>query len=220
MFQDTAAQLNLAFDSLTPDDEKGLCVLLFAALVYDADLGDLAIQDCQSRGLNEHHACEAVLQSFLFAGFPRCINGLESFRRHYGPNACQEATPRTEGALDAQALRLRGEDLFRKIYGQNTEVVLAALDNYHPELKEWILVDAYGKILSRPALPARTRELCAVVGLLVSGDTRQLSSHIRGAVHCGAKRNEIDAAVDLVQFLFPSERLALAHTLVAKITNS
>jgi 4-carboxymuconolactone decarboxylase len=217
--QEIASKLTQIFASLPADDEVSHCVLLFGALIKDAELADLALKTSHEHGLEGTLACEAVLQSFLFAGFPRCINGLESFRRHYGADACLKPT-RKEEAKDIERFRERGEELFRKIYGENTEVVMAALDRYHGELKDWILVDAYGKILARPELSAKVRELCAVIGLLVSGDTRQLSSHIRGALHCGAKTNEIDAAIDLVSFLYSSERQDLAHTLVAKIAKA
>ena len=119
--------------------------------------------------------------------------------------------------LDLKEFRRQGESLFRTIYGSHTDVVLGALDQFHSQLKDWILVDAYGKILSRPGLSPKERELCAVAALLVSDDTRQLSSHIRGAIHCGAEEQEIQSAIQSIQFLVNPEQIQLGLEILNKV---
>ena len=216
MTQELRHTLELRFSSLEANDDIGPCVLLFAALVDSANLGDSALALAKTHGLPAETACEVILQSFLFAGFPRCINGLESFRRHYTDEIGRGTGTQTTGA-DVERNRQRGEELFRRIYAQHSDAVLDALDHYHKELRDWIIVDAYGKILSRPGLSPRHRELCAVVGLLVSGDTRQLSSHMRGALNCGANVAEVRKSIKVINFLISSERFELANTVLGKV---
>ncbi len=216
MPKETADTLRLRFSRLSGAQESEACILLFAALVTSAELGEVALESAKAQGLGPELACEAILQSFLFAGFPRCINGLVSFRKHYGNDVCT-ARPNKIAAADIETFRQRGENLFRKIYAQHADDVLLALDAYHSDLRDWIIVDAYGKILSRPALTPKLRELCAVAGLLVSGDTRQLSSHMRGAFNCGAQFSELKETIGLIGFLIDKERQQLAHTVLQKL---
>jgi AhpD family alkylhydroperoxidase len=60
------------------------------------------------------------------------------------------------------------------------------LATFHGELHAFVLDVAYGRILSRPALPPRDRELLAVAALAALQQTPQLVAHGRGAIHFGA----------------------------------
>ncbi|MEZ6194239.1 MAG: carboxymuconolactone decarboxylase family protein [Planctomycetota bacterium] len=140
---------------------------------------------------------EILFQRPLFAGFPRTINVLGAFRRHFGFEA--EAAPARSREEGLETLRGRGRELFARIYADHTERVLSDLDRLHPELADWILTDAYGYVLARPRLDPRIRELAACAALVGTGDLRQLSSHARGARHCGAEPAEIRSAVALAR---------------------
>ncbi|MEE9394478.1 MAG: carboxymuconolactone decarboxylase family protein [Planctomycetota bacterium] len=184
-------------------DEVATLVTVFAAAVNGAAMGDRALAAAaDSESADGEALLEALLQLPLFAGFPRGINALASFRKYFGdeigPNAKTKAAskPATELDRDPKALRKRGEALFRRVYADHAERVLADLDRFHPDLGPWILTSAYGGILSRPQLDPATRELCAVAALIVSGDVRQLSSHLRGALHCGASPAKTRAAAE------------------------
>ena len=79
-----------------------------------------------------------------------------------------------------------------RICGGAIQANIAAL---HPDLAEWMVVEGYGKVLSRPQLDAREREL-AVLGILAAdAQERQLESHVRGALRVGATPDEARAAV-------------------------
>jgi alkylhydroperoxidase/carboxymuconolactone decarboxylase family protein YurZ len=69
------------------------------------------------------------------------------------------------------------------------------LRSYHEELHDFVLDAAYGRILARPHLDARVRELIAV-GLLAAQDQpRQFAGHARGALNLGATRREVEEVV-------------------------
>ncbi len=212
MQDEQLATLSLRLDALRDQPDQAL-VTTFAALVKSPELGSSALALLAQQKCDPARVMELVLQSFLFAGFPRCINGLVSFRRSFG-----EAVPSKHvQAADSLSLREKGLTLFQRIYGHNTQKVLAALDECHEELQDWILEDAYGKILSRPALEPSVRELCAVAGLLVSGDMRQLSSHVRGALNCGASAVGVRSTINNTSFLYPEERHRTALEVLSKI---
>jgi 4-carboxymuconolactone decarboxylase len=59
-----------------------------------------------------------------------------------------------------------------------------------------MIVEGYGKVLSRPELDVCTRELVNVAVLTVMGRPRQLYSHLRGALNTGAGETEITDALE------------------------
>jgi 4-carboxymuconolactone decarboxylase len=69
------------------------------------------------------------------------------------------------------------------------------MEGLHPELAAWILEDGYGRVLSRPGLTGRERELLAVAALAaLPGAGPQLESHERGARRLGATAAEVRSA--------------------------
>ena len=127
---------------------------------------------------------EAVLMTHLFAGFPRMV----------------EAFERLDGALTppAEAEIGDGAELFSRIYADLAGDVAGRLAELDPKLHTWITEHAYGRVLSRSGLGADRRELLAVAALAVTEQDRQLMSHVRGAIRCGATADEVLAVVDVV----------------------
>jgi len=62
-----------------------------------------------------------------------------------------------------------------------------------------VLVDAYGKVIGRPGLDLKRRELCTVAATAVLGTADQLHSHLRGALNTGASAEEIEAMLALLE---------------------
>jgi 4-carboxymuconolactone decarboxylase len=71
--------------------------------------------------------------------------------------------------------------------------MIARMRGFHPELAEWILADGYGRVLSRPGLTIRERELIVVAVLAALRLPKQLESHVRGARRVGATSREVEA---------------------------
>lgn len=133
---------------------------------------------------------EAALQAHLFAGFPRLVEALGVLEAEGGLG-----TP-DPGEFDPEDdVRERGEALFARIYGPETGRVRRTLEARHPLFTSWVLAHAYGRVLSRPGLAPRERELLAVAALAATEQDRQLAGHARGAVRCGATPAEVLAAV-------------------------
>ncbi|HVE42186.1 MAG TPA: carboxymuconolactone decarboxylase family protein [Planctomycetota bacterium] len=71
--------------------------------------------------------------------------------------------------------------------------MIARMAGFHPALAAWILEDGYGKVLSRPILSIRERELIVVALLSALKLPLQLESHVRGALRVGATKGEVAA---------------------------
>lgn len=133
---------------------------------------------------------ETLLQAVLFCGFPRVVTAFEHFAATW-----PAADPPAGGALPAAAQAAAGRALFATVYGANAPAVEAMLRSFHADFHAFVLEAAYGRVLARPHLPAKERELLAVALLAVQDQPKQFAGHARGAAHCGASRTELDEAL-------------------------
>ena len=156
---------------------------------------------------------EAILQTHLFAGFPRLVEALGVLEKAGGLGEVldDERLP----ALDESEQMARGFEFFGKVYGDGAGRVRDMLEGYHPEWARWILGHAYGRVLARPGLGAMERELCAVVCLAATGQDRQLASHARGAVRCGAAPGAVRGALGAVESRLAPDLVARAEKVIA-----
>lgn len=142
-------------------------------------------------GVTAEALAEGALSIHLFSGFPRAIEAFFALA-----SAGVTALPRLEDR-PLETTCEAGSDLFRRIYGKNDAAVRQQLERFSPDFARAVLEDAYGRILSRPFLDAKTRELAAVCALAALGLERQLFSHLRGSLAFGATRQEATAMVEL-----------------------
>lgn len=161
---------------------------------------------------------EIILQSYLFAGFPRALNAARAWRSVSGRRA-----PSNDAETDAANLdrwRRRGERTCAVVYGDSYDRLRDNIRELHPALDDWMIVDGYGKVLSRPGVDLKTRELCVVAACAVSGQQRQLHSHLRGALNSGATRDELAMVLDALQDLIRDDELGKYFQLLAKVADS
>ncbi len=136
---------------------------------------------------------EALVQSYLFIGFPRAIEALFAARPALEDRG---AIPATGAPLDAEMWMRRGESLCRRVYGSNYEKLMRTMRELSPDLASWMLLEGYGKTLSRPALEPPTREYCVVAILATTRMWRQLRSHAIGAVNVGGSRSGVRESIE------------------------
>jgi 4-carboxymuconolactone decarboxylase len=171
---------------------------------------------------------EIILQSYLFAGFPRALNAARAWRSvsglpapaedeasHYYPKS---RTGQRRVSVDRLALwKERGEETCAIVYGDSYEKLRQNIRDLHPALDEWMIVDGYGKVLARAGVDLRTRELCVVAACAVSAQQRQLHSHLHGALNAGASANELAAVLDALTDLISRDDLSRYRQLLQKV---
>ena len=146
---------------------------------------------------------ELLLQSMLVVGYPLALVAFGSWR---GLGVAVEG----DGAEDLahaewEAWAARGAAVCRAVYGRAYHKLLVNLRALHPALEDLVLVDAYGKVIGRPGLDLKRRELCTVATTAVLGTAEQLHSHLRGALNTGAEPREIEAVLGLIDGDLDSE---------------
>lgn len=148
--------------------------------------------DAAAKEADAAEAEEALLQTYLFVGYPIALQALAMWRERTGNQAPAEAR-----ADDCQAWRKRGEEVCETVYAGQYNNLRANIARLHPDMERWMLEEGYGKVLGRPGLELKVRELC-IIGVLVGLDApQQLYSHLRGALNAGATIEEVETAVEI-----------------------
>jgi 4-carboxymuconolactone decarboxylase len=161
------------------------------------------------------HVEELVLQSYLFCGFPRALNAAREWRRLSQRSA--PASDETEDVGLSEEWRERGELTCAAVYGGMYEKLRLNVRDLHPALDSWMVVDGYGKVLSRPGLDLQRRELCIVAACAAMGQDRQLHSHLRGSLNVGVDPAALGEALDAVAGLIGADRARSAQLLLARV---
>jgi len=201
---------------MTPlDPERRSLVRLSAAIagagedVMREALGDAA------RHVRQEWVEEVVLQSYLFAGFPRALNAAREWRRISGLAAPEN--DEGERYDSAPLWEERGEHTCAIVYGPFYDALRSNIRKLHPALDTWMIVDGYGKVLSRPQLDLALRELCVGAACALARQDRQLHSHLYGALHAGASPDEVTGTLDALHDLLSDDDLKRYRSLWAKV---
>lgn len=155
---------------------------------------------------------ELILQSYLFCGFPRSLNAMREWRRLTNEPA---ASPVDDGG--GEEWRRRGEETCRLVYGDMYERLRVNIRGLHPELDEWMIVEGYGKVLSRPGLDLGRRELCIVAACAASGQDRQLHSHLHGALNVGVAPGVVSEALEALVGVVSASQMAKSRLLWRRV---
>lgn len=157
---------------------------------------------------------EIILQSYLFAGFPRALNAMRAWRAASGDLAPDE-NPAARGGIEQW--RRDGERTCAVVYGDAYERLRDNIRALHPLLDEWMIVEGYGKVLSRSGLDLKTRELAIVAACAGARQQRQLHSHLHGALNSGASVGELDATLRALSDLLPPAAVESYRQLLRKV---
>jgi 4-carboxymuconolactone decarboxylase len=164
---------------------------------------------------------EVILQSYLFAGFPRALNAAREWRRISGiaaPANDVDADVTTPAMADVW--RARGEATCARVYGDMYEKLRENITKLHPALDHWMITDGYGKVLSRPGLDLIRRELCIVAVCALAAQDRQLHSHFHGALNVGATPAQVAGTLDALADLLHAEALRRYHILFGHVSST
>lgn len=182
---------------LEPDpipSRDGLVMACIAAVVGSEEHLRMSIR-LLVRSVNDvEHLYEALLQTYLFAGFPAALDSLTVLGEEVRSMG-YEFQRRTE-PFNSEHFLERGMQLATKVYPGVFERMMERLDSISPDLAQWMILDGYGKTLSRQGLDIASRELCIVAVLAVLEREKQLISHVRGALSIGVTPEMLNRCAD------------------------
>lgn len=182
--------------------------------------------ECNAAKVSQRWQEELVLQSYLFAGFPRALNAAREWRRSLGAVGNKDgersggasfAPEANEGYADLFEWRSRGEETCAVVYGEFYEKLRGNIRALSPSLDEWMIVEGYGKVLSRDGLDLGRRELCIIAACAAAGQERQLHSHLHGALNAGVPAPVVRAALDSLAGVVIEEMLVRGRLLFERV---
>jgi 4-carboxymuconolactone decarboxylase len=184
------------------DDATRLLVRLAATVAGGEEVDVRAELQRAAAGTSHQWIEELLLQTYLFAGFPRALNAMREWRRIAKTPASSEVVQRD--------LRQAGEATCKRVYGRMYDRLRENIRVLHPELDEWMILEGYGKVLSRPQLDLGRRELCIVAACAATAQDRQLQSHLHGALNVGVAPEAVSAALVSLRDVIPAAFLSRA----------
>ena len=187
--------------------DPGLAALvrLSAAVAAGADQPLSPYLDDALANAEEGEVEEALLQSYLFVGYPLALNALRAWRERSGNRPPE---PR-DGTWEEWARR--GVEVCGTVYGRAYPALRETIGGLSREMDDWMVTEGYGKVLGRPGMELWRRECCIVAILTVLGTAPQLRSHLRGALRTGAPPETVAAVLDAALEFTPDERRARAR---------
>jgi len=145
---------------------------------------------------------ELLLQSFLNVGYPLALVAFGVWRSVAGPVLEGEPIAHPEW----ERWTKRGVAACGEVYGRTYHKLMLNLRSLHPAIEPLVVVDAYGKILGRPGLDAKRRELCTLAAIAMQNAPVQLHAHLRGALNTGSTREDVDEVIAIVEVDLTKER--------------
>lgn len=135
---------------------------------------------------------EAIIQSYLFCGFPAAIESLRIFNSVYK----DFKFPPHGKKYDFEYLMSEGEINCKLIYKNNYKKLIENMNRFSPDLKEWMILEGYGKVLGRKGLKLPEREIINVSILCSRYFKNQLHSHIKGCLNLGISISEMNLIIE------------------------
>eukprot|EP00292_Cryptomonas_paramecium_P009196 CAMPEP_0113682074 /NCGR_PEP_ID=MMETSP0038_2-20120614/12412_1 /TAXON_ID=2898 /ORGANISM="Cryptomonas paramecium" /LENGTH=256 /DNA_ID=CAMNT_0000601005 /DNA_START=37 /DNA_END=807 /DNA_ORIENTATION=+ /assembly_acc=CAM_ASM_000170 len=157
-----------------------------------------------------HHAqgAEIILQIHTLAGFPRSINALIRVEQ---VGMCPIAAKEIEENQDLGKWQKDGLDTMDAVYGSVSDKMLRNFKGMHPLLELMLVEHAYGRILSRPLVSLRVRELATLAVTAGMNLPVQMFTHLRGCLRTGATREEVVSVVEATGLVWGPAALTKAR---------
>lgn len=166
----------------------------------------------KDHSLDHREFYEMVLQSYLFLGFPRMLIAAEHLADQFeGISLPPLTAPITPD--ESQAWFEDGVALCGRVYGASFDPLRTHVEAVAPDVFRWMIIEGYGKVLSRPGVSSIDRELAIVACLVIENRPKQLHSHMRGALNVGADPALVRRIIEDQKDCAPSGFQAAAATL-------
>jgi alkylhydroperoxidase/carboxymuconolactone decarboxylase family protein YurZ len=183
------------FDPDTDRCPRTLALYSAAMAIADEPVLTAALEMARRLDVGYRPLYECTLQSYLFLGFPRMLIAAEQLAKHFpgeGPS------PQLEKVSVEESERWfhDGVNLCQRVYGDMYEPLKARVESFAPDIFRWMIVEGYGKVLSRDEVSIVDRELSIIAMLMIENKIKQLHSHILGARNVGGDERLIKRVIE------------------------
>jgi alkylhydroperoxidase/carboxymuconolactone decarboxylase family protein YurZ len=195
--------------------EAFYCPLLSAAIAAGRTRGIHDVLDCALKdGISTQALDETILQSHLFLGYPAMIEASRLLAQITKAKPADADLPPPYDPDSCALWHKQGMRKIKQIYGKKFDRLVSYVNTFSPEILYWMINDGYGKVLSRPGLSFRVRELCVVATLTVTSYDNQLRAHIRGALLVGTGNRLVRQTIENSRYFASRAKLNRALTIL------
>lgn len=209
---------------LAETKSESILLAVFSVLVAHADnaLMKAILRDFKARGIAGECLHEVIIQSYLFCGFPRMLDALFNLTEEFAPQEYlgdrNSQVNLGYSAEESRQFERDGLALIQRIYAERFPKLRDSIQSMSPDIYRIMIMEGYGKILSRPGLDVLTRELCVVATLAYEGRYRQLRAHLLGSLNVGVGVEDLMELLDIIEPFTNSDRIAFARVAIGDIT--
>ncbi len=188
-----------------------LCFFVSCITSYKINYLRVITEIMKGRGVKSSKIYETILQSYLFCGFPVTIESMKIFNKVY----IGFRNPKHD--FNLPKYRISGVKNCQKIYKSNFNKLMDNFAGLSNELKEWMIIEGYGKVMGRDGLSLKTRELINTAMLTTKYFEHQLFSHIKGSINTGSTYKEILNVIKVTEFFGGKRNMNKSLMLLEKI---
>jgi alkylhydroperoxidase/carboxymuconolactone decarboxylase family protein YurZ len=208
-------------DSLNAQ-QQGLVTI--SALTATGDLENLKIQlnTALDAGLTINEIKEALVQLYAYCGFPRSLNGINSFmqvleeRKKNGITDMvgKEATP----LKDSTETYERGRKTLEVLTRIPQSKPAPSFGEFAPRIDAFLKEHLFADIFESDVLDYRQRELVTIAALAaMPGVEPQLQAHIGIGMNTGITAEQLKAVFDIIEKTVSKEQAETARAVFSKM---
>lgn len=180
-------KLGERIDNCAPDHDlvpRLLAIWSAAVATAEESVMEAALNRAEHYDIGRLVLYEIILQSYLFLGFPRMLTAAEYLNQRF-PHTVDNNGVVPYSSDESVEWFAEGSSLYGKVYAGASDLLKDRVSSFAPEIFRWMIIEGYGKVLSRPGLDIGTRELSIVAFLMIDNRPKQLFSHIKGTLNVG-----------------------------------
>ncbi len=192
-----------------------------AAFTANGDIENLkkALNSALDNGLTLNEIKEILVQMYAYAGFPRCLNGVNAaiaVTDERSKKGIKDLTGEEPEQAPAENKYAVGKSNVEKLFGVSSakapyEVFAPATDVF---LKEHLFCD----IFERGVLTHKDREIATVSALAsIKGLEPQLQAHMNGAMNTGVTEAQAREIVDIIKNTVDNSQGEIAEQVLEKV---
>lgn len=183
--------------SLGKLDNKSKEIIAVSSLIVQRAIPEMKVHfnGALNTGSTVNEVKEIILQMSVYAGFPKSICAMNTFREVLEERRKSGITDEEGEAAQVEEVgdrSLKGSQELAALDKQQERILRENFDNFSPELVEFTLEYGYADIYSRSNLGKHSRQIATIAALATLGNApAQLKFHINAGLNIGLTADEI-----------------------------
>lgn len=188
----------------TPLDKKEQKIATIAAETATGNLGALRteLNEGLEAGLTVNQIKEILVQMYAYAGFPRSLQGLNTFMEilyeRKSKGITDQSGPEASPIKDTRDKYIRGKENLEKLT-RRRETAPSGANAFAPAIDTFLKEHLFADIFERDVLTYRERELATISALAaMKGVEPMLQSHLGMGLNTGLTEDQLKQVLSLI----------------------